>query len=287
MPVPKRLQYILGYIEDNLDAPLTLDALAKEAVLSKYHFARLFKAYFGLPPLDVVKRYRIKRAGNQLAFRDLLSVTDIALQASYQNTESFSRAFQQLMGCSPTDFRQQANIDSLNQLLAPLTDRKKAMVNTAMFNVEIVNFDAVTTAQFVHRGPSTQIGTSIQQFIAWRKENKLPPSKSRTFNLLFDDPTQTPPSEFRFGLACEITEPLTDKDKGLIQESSIPKGRYAKVRHVGSDSVLETIVNFLYGTWLPDSKECLGEFPIFFERISFYPDVAENEAITDVYLPLT
>lgn len=285
MPVPKKLQYILGYIEENLDASLTVDSLAQEANLSKYHFARAFKAYFGLPPLDVVKRLRIKRAGNQLAFRDLLSITDIALQAGYQNAESFSRVFQQLLSCTPTEFRQQANVDKVNALLNPINDWKQAMAMDTQFTVEIVTTEAIHVAQYTHIGPLENLGKSIQTFIEWRKSNQLPPSKSRTFNFLYDDPTQTPPADYRFGLACAVNQPLTEDITPLTQ-ATIPAGRYAKVRHVGPDAVLENIVNFLYGNWLPNSKERLGAFPPFFERIHFYPDVAEAESVTDVFLPL-
>lgn len=285
MPVPKKLQYILGFIEDSLDTSLTLDVLAQEAHISKFHFARAFKAYFGLAPLDVVKRYRMKRAGNQLAFRDLLSITDIALQAGYQNTESFSRAFQKMLKCTPTEFRQNADIAKANALLDPINDWKQAMAMDTRFTVEIVNIETIPIAQFIHTGPLEQLGTSLQQFIGWRKEHQLPPTKSRTFNLLYDDPSQVAPEHYRFGLACEITQPLVD-DNAQLTKSAIPTGRYAKVRHVGSDSVLENIVNFLYGSWLPTSKECLGTFPLFFERISLFPDVAETEAVTDVFLPL-
>lgn len=285
MPIPKKLQYILGFIEDSLDASLTLDVLALEAQLSKFHFARAFKAYFGLPPLDVVRRYRMKRAGNQLAFRDLLSITDIALQAGYQNTESFSRAFQQMLKCTPTEFRQSADIAKANALLDPINDWKQAMAMDTRFTVEIVNIETIQIAQLIHTGPPDKLGTSLQQFIGWRKKHQLPPTKSRTFNLLYDDPSQVAPEQYRFGLACEISQPLVD-DNAQLTESTIPAGRYAKVRHVGSDSVLEHIVNFLYGSWLPTSQECLGRFPLFFERISLSPDVVETEAVTDVFLPL-
>jgi AraC family transcriptional regulator len=38
--------------------------------------------------------------------------------------------------------------------------------------------------------------------------------------------------------------------------------------------------------WLPDSGESPGDFPLFFQRITFFPDVPEHEAATDIFLPL-
>src|SRR5262245_15158553 len=42
--------------------PLDLGELAALACLSKYHFARLFKATYGLTPMEYVSQRRIERA---------------------------------------------------------------------------------------------------------------------------------------------------------------------------------------------------------------------------------
>jgi len=42
----------------------------------------------------------------------------------------------------------------------------------------------------------------------------------------------------------------------------------------------------LYGKWLPESKEELRDFPMFFHYINLLPEVPESELLTDIYLPL-
>jgi AraC family transcriptional regulator len=37
---------------------------------------------------------------------------------------------------------------------------------------------------------------------------------------------------------------------------------------------------------LPASGEALPDFPLYCQRVSFVPMVAEHEAITDIFLPL-
>lgn len=285
MSVINRLQVVVDYIEDNLDTRLSLELLANKAAMSKFHFARAFKGLFGMTPMDAVKRYRIKRAGNQLAFRDLLSITDIALQAGYQNSESFSRAFTQLLGCTPSEFRQSADASLLQALLTPLNDWKKNMATQQDYQVDIVQLETVTVAELLHIGPPNQLGASIQQFIAWRKANHLPPTKSRTFNFVYDDPQQTAAEHYRFGLGCEIQQ-ASAVTLGNLKEKHIPAGRYARIIHQGSDTVLESLTNYLYAVWLPQSAETPADFPLFFERVHFYPDVPESEVITHIYLPL-
>ena len=67
---------------------------------------------------------------------------------------------------------------------------------------------------------------------------------------------------------------------------AIPAGRCALLRHVGSDDHLGHSIRHLYSQWLPASGEELRDFPLFLQRVVFYPDVPDNEAITDIYLPL-
>jgi AraC family transcriptional regulator len=71
-----------------------------------------------------------------------------------------------------------------------------------------------------------------------------------------------------------------------IVEKTIPGGRCAVLRHVGSDDTLGEAIQYLYSTWLPASGEEPRDFPLYLQRIRFFPDVPEREAILDVFLPL-
>ena len=66
----------------------------------------------------------------------------------------------------------------------------------------------------------------------------------------------------------------------------IPGGRCAVLRHIGSDDSLGAALAFVYAQWLPQSGEEPRDFPLYFQRITFFPDVPEPEAIIDVFLPL-
>ena len=45
-------------------------------------------------------------------------------------------------------------------------------------------------------------------------------------------------------------------------------------------------IYYLYGDWLAESGEELRDFSCFFHYVTKFPDVPENECITDIYLPL-
>jgi AraC family transcriptional regulator len=79
--------------------------------------------------------------------------------------------------------------------------------------------------------------------------------------------------------------PVASNDQG-VKPGLIPGGKCAKLRVVGSSDDLEPAALFLYRDWLPASGEEARDFPLYCQRVSFFPDVPEHEAITDLFLPL-
>ena len=152
-------------------------------------------------------------------------------------------------------------------------------------DVKIVDFKATAVGVVEHRGDPKRLGDSIARFIAWRKHNHLHPAQSATFNLLYDDPDQGDPAKFRLDLCAAVERETDDQDYRVVRKT-IPGGRCAVLRHIGSDDHLGQSMTFLYREWLPQSGEEPRDFPLFLQRVHFYPDVPENEMILDLYLPL-
>jgi AraC family transcriptional regulator len=277
---------VLEYIDAHLDEPLTLDRLSGVAAFSKYHFHRQFSELFGIGVGQYVQLVRLRRASYQLAFRPQ-RILEIALESGYESHEAFSRAFKRAVGQTPCEFREEPQWDPWHAIFQRLRElRIQHMKPTyRAMDVEIVRFEETRIAVLEHRGDPNRIGDSIRKFIEWRKENKLPPRVSRTFNLLYNDPTTTPPAEFHLDLCASIDRSVADNAHGVI-ESKIPGGRCAKLRHVGSDDTLGDAVRYLYATWLPASGEEPRDFPLFVQRVLFFPDVPEHEAVIDLYLPI-
>jgi len=102
---PRRLQAVLGYIREHLQAPLTLRDLAAVAHLSPYHFARRFKASTGLPPHQYIIARRIERAKQLLRGQDDLSLAQVAARVGFWDQGHFTRHFKRLVGVTPKRFR--------------------------------------------------------------------------------------------------------------------------------------------------------------------------------------
>lgn len=78
--------------------------LAAVSGASEAHFARSFKAAFGVPPHRYLLSRRIERAKALLRDTDLL-IIDIAFQTGWDSLGTFGRVFRDITGENPTDLR--------------------------------------------------------------------------------------------------------------------------------------------------------------------------------------
>lgn len=283
-----RFRNVLEYIDAHPDGDLSLERLSSVAAFSKYHFLRQFSELLGIGVHKYVQLVRMKRAGYALAFREQSRIHDIALASGYESHEAFSRAFKKVVGQTPSEFRQRPDWRPWHDTYQRLTELRTEHMKPShrVEDVRIVDFAATRVAVLEHHGDPNRIGDTIRTFIAWRRQHGLPPKVSATFNLFYGgDPDDTAPEDFRLDVCAAIDGPVAPNEAGVV-ERTIPAGRCAVLRHIGSDDTLDQTMRYLYGTWLPASGEELRDFPLFAQRVRFFPDVPEHEAVTDVFLPL-
>jgi AraC-like DNA-binding protein len=91
-------------IDREYGSPLDLEAIAREAGYSRFHFARAFATAYGETPRAYLTRRRIERAKELLRTANL-SVTEICLLVGFSSPGSFSGRFRALVGQSPSDYR--------------------------------------------------------------------------------------------------------------------------------------------------------------------------------------
>lgn len=278
----RKMKNVCEFIHQNLDQCLTVKRLSQVAHFSEYHFHRQFSAYFGVSVAKYITQTRLKRASYELCFLKEKSITDIAMDAKYEFSESFSRAFKKEYGISPMAFRMNPDWLSWNQKM-----KKTTIPTVSVMNVNITDFKETKVAVLEHLGPAEKVNESVMKFVQWRKSTGLSPiSQSRTFGLIYHDPAIVEPNEFRFDICGEVLKPIPNNEFSVVNKT-IPQGRVAVLRHTGSHDLLDEKVHYLYGKWLPESGEETGDFPCFFHYHNFFPEVAEHELITDIFLPLS
>lgn len=100
----------LACIHERPGQSWTLNSLASEAGLSRAAFARQFRDSVGEPPHSYLTRWRMGIAAQLLEQTDL-SLAEVAGKVGYTSEYSFSRAFKQARGVSPTRNRTQRRLE--------------------------------------------------------------------------------------------------------------------------------------------------------------------------------
>ncbi|HYJ44977.1 MAG TPA: AraC family transcriptional regulator, partial [Pyrinomonadaceae bacterium] len=101
-----KLRQITDWVAEHLTEEFSLDRLAAQAGLSKFHFQRLFKAATGVAPSRYHMDLRINEA-RRLLRETRMSVVDVGLEVGYANPSHFARLFRRETGLSPSDYRRQ------------------------------------------------------------------------------------------------------------------------------------------------------------------------------------
>jgi AraC family transcriptional regulator len=277
----EKFNRVFDYIEKHLDEELSVESLSKIANFSKYHFHRQFSEYAGINVFRYIQLMRMRRASYRLAFSEHTRIIDIALEAGFENPESFSRAFKNMFGQTPSQFRKNPAWEPWHtQYRAPTRQRRQRM------EVTIKEFNETRVAVLEHRGAPELVNNSVKEFIAWRKQSGLSPvTTSLTLGIVYDNPETTEPEEFRFDICGSVNGEIPDNSQGVVNKV-IPSGRCAVVRHFGSHNRIGESAYYLYREWLPSSGEELRDFPLFFHYLNLIPETPEHELVTDVYLPL-
>lgn len=109
-PYPKaylyrRIAQAKRFIDAHYTEAIHVDLICGEAAFSKSHFIRLFKQAYGCPPRVYLSRLRLDRA--QLLLDEGASVAEACHAVGFQSLPTFSRAFKQRTGSSPSAWRRQ------------------------------------------------------------------------------------------------------------------------------------------------------------------------------------
>lgn len=99
-----RADRLSAIVANSLDTPAKTRDLAHQAYQSRTQFHRLFRTVIEETPAAMRRRLLLERAAYQLAYTGM-SVTNVALDASYGSLEAFTRAFRKAFRTSPSIYR--------------------------------------------------------------------------------------------------------------------------------------------------------------------------------------
>lgn len=98
------MQKAIDYIEEHLTESISYEEIAKQSFSSSFHFQRVFSILCGYSVGEYIRNRRLTMAGKELQNSDK-KIIDIALKWGYENPDSFSRAFANFHGITPSEAR--------------------------------------------------------------------------------------------------------------------------------------------------------------------------------------
>ena len=96
----RRIDAARRRLDDDFASDHTLSALSRDAGMSAFHFARVFRELTGTPPHRYLLRRRLAAAAGHL--REGRSVTDTCFAAGFHSLSHFIHAFRRQFGVSPS-----------------------------------------------------------------------------------------------------------------------------------------------------------------------------------------
>lgn len=99
-----RMEAALDYMESTMEEPLNINAIAKIAYSSPFHFQRMFFMISGMTVAEYVRKRKLTLAAQELVCGSS-KVVDVAWKYGYKTPESFSKSFRKIHGISPSEAR--------------------------------------------------------------------------------------------------------------------------------------------------------------------------------------
>jgi AraC family transcriptional regulator len=278
-----RILKVQLHIQEHLDEDLSLERLARLAHFSPFHFHRIFSALVGESVHDYVRRLRLEAAAMLLMTTER-PITRIAFDSGYDTHESFTRAFRQMFGVSPSQFRAGQRGDVPLTPTRPTKEERTMTTLTTTPEVQIRTIEPLRVAFLRHVGPYRDVGPTYERLTSWAAQRGLFVPGALVLGISWDNPEVTSPEKVRHD--CCITVGPDFQAEGEVGVQTLDGGDYAVATHRGSYEQLGAVFGWLYGTWLPASGREPRHGPCFSVYHNSSPHTPPEQLVTDIYLPL-
>jgi AraC family transcriptional regulator len=257
----QRINSVLDHVRENLDEELSLEALARVAGFSPFHFHRLFKSITDETVNELVTRLRLERAVSLLRSTPKLSITDAAFECGFNSVSVFSRAFKKQYAQSARQWDRQSPLKySKNgkvlegfsrytlESLSDFAERDGLQVRLRSLPAQRLAYIRVYDSY----SKMNRIVEAYHHLIDWycRRGGRL--EKTTLYGMSQDNPDVTPQRLCRFDWC--LTVPAGWRAEGEVSITNFPACRVATVRCLGDITQVDRAVHYLFRYWLPRSR---------------------------------
>lgn len=285
----QRIQAAIDYIENHLKEELATERVAQIAYFSMWHFQHIFSAAVGESVQSYIRKRRLASTLVELK-NTKKRIIEIAIDYQFESQEAFTRSFKSHFGFTPGDYRKNS-------------DKSLLSLNKPRVTIEYLNhlYEGVTMQPKIITIDTKQIVGLSTRFISIMSQEKnnhivIPKLWDTFFNQIssvknranssligvcsyISDPSKkNHPDECFYLAGAEVSNIESEATPTEMESLTVPAGRYAVFTHKGPLSKLDHTMNYIFGSWLPKSKEELRDAPdleIYGDR--FNPNSEDSE----------
>jgi len=266
----KSIHKVLQMIEDELEF-VTLEELIRVSGYSYYHFHRIFKAYTGESLKKYIKRLQLEKT--LLAMQmDKENITQIAIKAGYHMPSSFNKAFKEMFGVSPSEYKKKYEISRIEY------------PNIEPIRIEKIQDMEMYSARYI--GDYNELDEPIEKFIDLALKHGLLSKDFALYAIPHDNPDVTDNSKLRFDICVKKTKEIDTSEENTIRMKTIKGGKYAVFIHKGNPKNIVSLYDAIFGKWLYSSNIKLRDEPIFQKFLNDKSEVALEELFAEIYVPI-
>ncbi len=270
-----RVNRAIDFVLRHLDGPLRLEAVARAACFSPYHFHRVFRRLVGESLGEFVKRLRLERALTLMSPKDGAarrprSLTDIAFACGFSSSSDFTRCFKGRFGVSPSRFdlqgyRQERRQQWQQEAADPAHSHRLAGLppgeNPDGFVARRRHLPARQVAYLRVPRPFRPgvVQRAAERLVRWAAARGL--ADGQWLGYMWDDPDITPHEQCRYDVGVEVSAPFAPE--GEVGRLVFPAMQVAEVEIRGGLDLELRAFDWLYGTWLPASGFVPADQPCF------------------------
>ena len=267
----------IDYIMQHLDKDLSLDILASEFYISKFHFSRIFKEETGESVYAFIKRCKVDQSAVDIKLNPAKTITDIGLDYGYSSS-NYSSVFKKHRNISPTMFKQSIPANSMTVPFTPerVVNFKTADEYSARIDIQELNNFFVIYERFI--GSYEDIEENWYQFLDKYKD--FLNEKTLLVERFFNDPAITSPLQCICDI-CMTVEP----DCGLSNVMRISGGQWIVYHFDGKIKDIFETLEGIFSVWFPQSGyKMTRRYGLnIYRRV----DRDNHSVIMDLYIPIS
>lgn len=283
----EKLNETLSYIEENLDADIDFKEITRLACCSEYHFKRMFSFLAGVTLSEYIRRRRLTLAAFELNSSDT-RVIDVAVRYGYNSPDSFTRAFQNLHGITPSEAR---NNGQMLKAYPRMTFQLSIKGGSEM-NYRIVEKEAFLIVGIKKRVPIVFNGVNPAIAAMWqsldmetitnlKSLSNIDPSGLISASTNFSEGRMEEKGELDHYIGVATTKDCPDN----LYQLKVPALTWAVFTAVGSfPEELQNVWGRIYSEWLPSTNYEVVEGPeVLWNE---HKDVTSPNFKSEIWLPV-